>query len=45
MVDKHFFTLFIREVALLGIPEMCTNMIGDVASLYVYDLFHGGFEV
>ena len=41
VVNEHFFAFFVREVALLGIPEMRPNMIGYIAGLYVYDLFHG----
>jgi hypothetical protein len=40
MVNENFFVSTVSEVALLGIPEVCANVIGYVASLYVYYLFH-----
>ena len=40
VVNENFFVPTIIKVALLGIPEMCPNVIGCVASLYVYYLFH-----
>lgn len=40
VVDENFFVSTVSEVALLGIPEVCPNVIGYVASLYVYYLFH-----
>ena len=40
MVDENFFVSAVSEVALLGIPEVCANVIGYIACLYVYYLFH-----
>ena len=40
VVDENFFVSAVSEVALLGIPEMCPNVIGYIACLYVYYLFH-----
>jgi hypothetical protein len=40
VVNENFIVSAIIKVALLGIPEMCPNVIGCVASLYVYYLFH-----
>lgn len=42
VVDENFFVSTVNEVALLGIPEVCPNVIRYIASLYVYDLFHDG---
>ena len=40
VVNENFFVSTVIKVALLGIPEVCPNVIGCVASLYVYYLFH-----
>ena len=40
VADENFFVSTVNEVALLGIPEVCANVIGYIASLYVYYLFH-----
>ena len=40
VVDENFFVSGVIKIALLGIPEVCSNVIGCVASLYVYYLFH-----
>jgi len=40
VVDDNFFVSTVVKVALLGIPKVCPNVIGYVASLYVYNLFH-----
>jgi hypothetical protein len=40
VVDENFFVSTVNKVALLGIPEVCPNVIRYIASLYVYDLFH-----
>jgi hypothetical protein len=40
VVDENFFVSTVIKVTLLGIPEVCPNVIGCVASLYVYYLFH-----
>jgi hypothetical protein len=40
VVDENFFVSTVIKVALLGIPEVRPNVIGSVASLYVYYLFH-----
>jgi hypothetical protein len=40
VVDENFFVPTVIKVALLGIPEVCPDVIGCVASLYVYYLFH-----
>jgi hypothetical protein len=44
VVDENFFVFVICEIALLSIPEMCPDVIGDVASLYVDYLFHGWLQ-
>ncbi len=41
MVDKNFFVSAVCEIALLGIPKVCPDVIGYVAGLYVDYLFHG----
>jgi hypothetical protein len=40
VVDENFLVSTVIKVALLGIPEVCPNVIGCVASLNVYYLFH-----
>jgi hypothetical protein len=40
VVNENFFVSTVIKVALLDIPEVCPNVIGCVAGLYVYYLFH-----
>ena len=40
VVDENLFVSTVVKVVLLRIPEVCPNVIGCVASLYVYYLFH-----
>lgn len=42
VVDENFLVSTVIKVALLGIPEVCPNVIGCVASLNIYYLFHDG---
>jgi hypothetical protein len=41
VVDENFFVSTICEMALLSIPEVCPDVVGYVASLYVDYLIHG----
>jgi hypothetical protein len=40
VVDENFFVSTICEIALLSIPEVCPDIVGYVAGLYVDYLFH-----
>jgi len=40
VLDEDFLVRAVCKVALLGIPKVCPNVVGYVASLYVYYLFH-----
>lgn len=44
MVNEKFFVLAVCKVALLCIPKVCSDVIGYVASLYVYHFFHDDFS-
>lgn len=41
MFNYWIFTLFIREITLLCVPEMSSNVICEVSSLDIDDLLHG----
>jgi hypothetical protein len=41
VVDENVFIAAIGKIALLGIPEVCPNVIRHVASLNVDYFFHG----
>jgi hypothetical protein len=45
VVDENFFVSTVIKVALLGIPKVCPNVIGYIASLYVDNLFHGWLRI
>jgi hypothetical protein len=40
VIDEHLLIFTICKVALLSVPKVCLNVIGCIARLYVYDLFH-----
>ncbi len=40
VIEENFLVSAVSKVALLGIPKVCPDVIGYVASLYVYYLFH-----
>lgn len=40
VVDENIFVPTVIKIALLDIPEVSPNVIGCIASLYVYYLFH-----
>ena len=40
VVDENLFVPTVIKITLLGIPEVSPNVIGCIASLYVYYLFH-----
>ena len=44
MINEDFFVLTVCKVALLSIPKVCPDVIGYVASLYVYYFFHDWFR-
>jgi hypothetical protein len=40
VIEENFFVSVVSKVTLLGIPKVRPDVIGYVASLYVYYLFH-----
>lgn len=40
MCHNRVFVLFIREVALLRVPEVCSDVVCECAGLNIQNLFH-----